>query len=109
MEPISPGAVAVIFLSRRNGKDAAGYAEAAAAMAAEAERQPGYLGMESVRDAAGAGITVSFWADEAAAIRWRDHAGHSRIRERGRTDWYDSYHVLVTAVMRGYAWTRAEG
>mgnify|MGYP001052453293 CR=1 FL=1 len=62
-----------------------------------------------LRDASGAGITVSFWADEAAAIGWRNHAEHSRIRERGRADWYDSYHVLVTEVTRAYAWRREEG
>lgn len=106
MEPIPAHAVAVIFFSRRNAADAQGYAEAAALMAGEAARQPGYLGMESVRDAGGAGITVSFWADEAAAIRWRDHAGHSRIREQGRADWYDSYQVIVAEVSRAYGWAR---
>jgi heme-degrading monooxygenase HmoA len=101
---IPKGAIAVIFTSRRTGRDAEGYAEAAAAMEAEAARQPGYLGIESVSNAAGAGITVSYWADEAAAIAWRDHAEHAATRERGRAEWYAGYHLLVAQVVRGYRW-----
>ncbi len=100
------GAVAVIFTSLRNGSDSAGYAEASAAMAAEAARQPGYLGLRAVRDAAGEGITISYWADEAAAIAWRDHAEHAPIRARGRGDWYDRYEVVVATVSRAYDWRR---
>ena len=61
------GEVAVIFTSQRNGADAAGYDAAATAMATLAARQPGYRGVDSVRGADGAGITISYWADEAAA------------------------------------------
>ncbi len=101
------GEVAVIFASRRNTADPAGYAAAAEAMAALAACQPGYRGMESVRDAQGAGITISYWADEAAARAWRDQPDHAAIRERGRTRWYDSYSVTVCTVARRYGWQRA--
>ena len=106
MDRMKRGAVAVIFASLRNGDDAAGYAEAAAAMDAEAARQPGYIGMEAVRDAAGEGITISYWEDDAAARAWRAHAEHSIVRERGRTHWYDRYRVIVAEVTRYYAWER---
>jgi heme-degrading monooxygenase HmoA len=101
------GEVAVIFTSQRNGADAAGYDAAAAAMAALATRQPGYRGVDSVRGADGAGITISYWADEAAAIAWRDQPDHAAIREAGRAHWYDRYQVFVCAVTRDYAWDRA--
>lgn len=106
MEPIQRGAVAVIFASLRNGQDEAGYAAASAMMDAEAARQPGYLGMEAVRDAGGVGITISYWADEAAALAWRAHAAHRVTRDRGRADWYDRYRVIVTEVSRSYIWER---
>jgi heme-degrading monooxygenase HmoA len=106
MQPIPTGAVAVIFVSERNDADPAGYDAASDQMAAEAARQPGYLGAEAVRDAAGTGITVSYWADHAAAEAWRDHAGHTAIRNRGRADWYDGYHLLVCDVARSYRWER---
>ena len=98
------GLCAVIFISRRNGQDDAGYEAAAAAMADEAARQPGYAGIESVRDPAGRGITISYWQDESAALAWREHAGHSAIRDQGRANWYDSYEVVVAEVRRSYRW-----
>ena len=100
------GQTAVIFVSFRNDADAIGYGTAAAAMDALAAGQPGYRGVDTARDEGGTGITVSYWADEAAAIAWRDHAEHAAIRERGRSLWYDSYSVAVTQVQRAYRWTR---
>lgn len=102
------GQVAVIFVSQRRDDDPDGYAAASDAMAARAATQPGYRGFESVRDADGLGITVSYWADEAAALAWRDDAGHAAIRDAGRARWYDSYEVIVASVDRSYAWTRQE-
>ena len=45
MQQIPPGAVAVIFMSRRNDADTQGYADAADAMRRAAERFPGYVGI----------------------------------------------------------------
>jgi len=98
------GQVAVIFTSRRTAADAAGYAEAAAAMEALAAAQPGYRGIVSAREADGVGVTVSYWADEASARAWRDHPEHVRIRNAGRERWYESYEVVVASVARDYSW-----
>ena len=100
------GQIAVVFVSIRNDADAAGYGGAAIAMDALAAAQPGYRGVDSAREAGGMGITVSYWADDAAAIAWRDHPEHTAIRERGRALWYDSYSVNVTRIERAYAWSR---
>ncbi|MES3099817.1 antibiotic biosynthesis monooxygenase [Sphingomonas faeni] len=100
------GQIAVIFVSIRNDTDAAGYGEAAAAMDALAATQPGYRGIDSAREVGGMGITVSYWADDAAAIAWRDHPEHTAIREYGRALWYDSYFVNVSRIERAYDWVR---
>lgn len=100
------GAIAVIFLSTRTADDAEGYAAAAEAMDALAARQPGYLGVDSARGPDGVGITVSYWADQAAALAWRDHPEHAAIRERGRARWYGAYRVDVARVERSYRWSR---
>jgi heme-degrading monooxygenase HmoA len=99
------GQVAVIFSAQRNGHDAAGYDAAAAAMELLAARQPGYRGMVSARGPDGFGITVSYWADDAAARAWRDEPQHAAIREQGRAIWYDAYDLTVARVERGYSWT----
>ncbi len=99
------GEIAVIFASHRTDVDSAGYAEASAAMAALAARQPGYRGVEAARGDDGFGITISYWADDAAAIAWRDHPDHAAIRELGRATWYDRYSVAVARVERTYGWS----
>jgi len=101
------GEVAVIFASWRTGADEGGYAAAAAAMEALAARQPGYRGIESARGPDGFGITVSYWADEAAATAWRDQPDHAAIRDAGRARWYRRYTVTVARVERDYGWTAA--
>ena len=106
MGHVREGQVAVIFVSQRTREDDAGYAAAAAAMGELAALQPGYAGIESVRDAGGLGITISYWVDDASAAAWRDHPEHARIRELGRARWYDWYALEVTRVERGYRWSR---
>lgn len=58
-----PPYYAVIFTSIRT-PGGNGYAEMADEMVALAKRQPGFLGIESARDANGVGITVSHWDSE---------------------------------------------
>jgi heme-degrading monooxygenase HmoA len=101
-----PGSVAVIFLSGRTAADADGYGAAAEAMESAAAARDGYLGIDSVREADGVGITISWWRDEAAALAWRDDPDHARIRDQGRALWYDWYRVIVADVARAYGWTR---
>lgn len=96
-----PPYYAVIFTSRRAPGDD-GYAETAERMAELAAQQPGYLGVESARDAGGVGITVSYWESEEAIARWRRHLEHAAARERGRNAWYEHYEVRVAKVERAY-------
>ncbi|HEU0065631.1 MAG TPA: antibiotic biosynthesis monooxygenase [Sphingomonas sp.] len=98
------GQTAVIFIAIRTPQDDVGYAQAAAAMDALAAQQPGYRGIDSVRDAQGVGITISWWDSDAAAVRWRDHPAHADIRAAGRAHWYDGYEVAVAQVQRSYRW-----
>ncbi len=92
----------VIFTSRRNGVDDAGYAQAAERMVELAAQQPGFLGVESVRGADGVGITVSYWESEAAIAAWKRNAEHTATRERGRTVWYEHYELRIARVERAY-------
>jgi len=103
------GQIIVIFLSVRTSADDAGYGAAAVAMESLAAQQPGYRGFESTRGSDGLGITLSFWADNASALRWRDHPEHAAIREAGRDRWYEHYEVIVCEAQRSYAWQRPGG
>ena len=68
-----------------------------------ASRQPGYLGIDSVRDGTGKGITVSYWADEDSARAWKAVAEHVEAQEQGRSRWYAQYQVVVAEVIREYS------
>lgn len=95
--------VAVIFTSTRAEGDDEAYAEAAARMVELAEQQPGFVGLESVRDpATRRGITVSYWADEASARAWKGVAEHVAAQEAGRERWYSEYEVVVADITRSY-------
>ena len=98
-----PPYYAVIFASRRNEWDPEGYAEASQRMVELAAKQPGFLGVDSARDAAGFGITISYWRDEAAIAGWKRQADHAAIRIRGRRLWYTHFEVRVAKVERAYA------
>ncbi|MFT4198252.1 MAG: antibiotic biosynthesis monooxygenase [Pseudoxanthomonas sp.] len=97
-----PPYYAVVFSSQRNGQDAAGYDAMAAQMLELAARQPGFLGVESVRAGDGFGITVSYWTSEQAIAVWRRHAEHRLAREQGRRRWYAHYELRVAKVERAY-------
>ena len=100
------GEIAVIFVSTITGVDTDGYAAAAAAMESLAAVQPGYRGIDSARGGDGLGITVSYWADEEAAVAWRQNEEHAAIRDRGRGTWYSSYSLHVAEIGRSYDWRK---
>jgi len=98
----APPYYAVIFSSRRNAQDDAGYGEAGERMVELASSQPGFLGVESTRGADGFGITVSYWDSEASIAAWRQHAEHAATRAHGRVHWYEHYELRVAKVERAY-------
>lgn len=99
-----PPYYAVIFSSRRTEGDR-GYERMADRMAELAAQQPGFLGVESVRDADGTGITVSYWASEEAIANWKANAEHRVAQEAGRKMWYADFAVRVAKVERAYGKT----
>jgi heme-degrading monooxygenase HmoA len=94
-----PPYYAVIFTSLRTDTDG-GYGETAERMAELAARQPGYLGMESVRD--GLGITVSYWDSLEAIKHWKSNLEHQQAQKSGREQWYSSFRVRIAKVERDY-------
>lgn len=101
-----PPYYAVIFASRRNEWDPDGYAEASQRMVELAASQPGFLGVDSARDAHGFGITVSYWRDEAAILAWKRDTEHEKAQRGGREAWYERYEVRVARVERACGFAR---
>jgi heme-degrading monooxygenase HmoA len=98
-ETPAPPYYAVIFSSHRNA-DIEGYAETAARMVELASKQPGFLGVESVRE--DLGITVSYWSDLESIKRWKAQAEHREAQKMGMDKWYSSYKTRIALVERDY-------
>ncbi len=69
-------------------------------MVALAGEQEGFLGIESAREEVG--ITVSYWRDEHAIRKWKQHVDHAVAQKKGRADWYRAYKTRVARVERDY-------
>jgi heme-degrading monooxygenase HmoA len=98
----SPPYWAVVFTSKRRTAPDDGYDEMAVRMDALVHTQEGFLGHESVRDAEGVGITVSYWRDQAAIAAWKRVDEHREGQRQGQLRWYESYVVRVAKVEREY-------
>ena len=92
---------AVIFFSRRvSDEQDKKYNQDADAMLEAVSKQPGYIGNNSVRDAAEYGITVSYWQSPEAILAWRNNKDHRVIQEKGRKEYYEEYIVRRAEVLR---------
>jgi heme-degrading monooxygenase HmoA len=96
-----PPYYSVIFSSLRTvGEN--GYGQMADRMIELAAGQPGFLGVESVRDNDGFGITVSYWTNLQAIADWRSQVEHRIAQETAKTLWYKHYELRIARVERAY-------
>ncbi|MBX3441407.1 MAG: antibiotic biosynthesis monooxygenase [Planctomyces sp.] len=92
-----PPYYAVIFTSQRTPSDD-GYEALAERMLELASQQPGFLGVDAVRDASGRGMTASYWTDLESIRRWRNQAQHRMAQALGRSGWYSEYEIRICRV-----------
>ena len=95
----NPPYYAVIFTSLRTQGDN-GYGEMAERMNELAAQQPGFLGIESVRE--NLGITVSYWDSLESIRNWKAHLEHREAQKHGREHWYSNFKVRIAKVEREY-------
>jgi Uncharacterized enzyme involved in biosynthesis of extracellular polysaccharides len=97
-----PPYYAIIFSSHRTSSEN-GYGQMAERMVELASQQPGFLGVESVRDLDGFDITVSYWVSEEAIAKWKANVEHIAAQEAGKRVWYEHYELRVAKVERAYS------
>ena len=100
-----PPYFAVIFTSQRAALDVDAYARAADRMLELARARPGFLGVESARDAGGFGLTVSYWTSEEAIAGWKRDLEHLAVQRAGRDRWYEHFELRVAKVERASSFT----
>jgi heme-degrading monooxygenase HmoA len=99
----SPPYYAVIFTSVRTSGDN-DYAQMSEKMVELAQKQDGFLGVESAREELG--ITVSYWLDLESIRKWKENTEHIFARAKGREIWYNSFTTRIAKVERDYRFSR---
>jgi heme-degrading monooxygenase HmoA len=99
-DTLKPHYYAVIFSSVRTDVDE-GYSKTANRMMELAYQQPGFLGVDFVRENK-VGITVSYWQDIASIEAWKQQAEHKEAQRKGQEKWYKSYNIRIARVERAY-------
>jgi len=94
-----PPYYAVIFTSVRTAGDN-GYEQMAKKMLELAQKQDGFLGIESAREELG--ITVSYWRDLESIRKWKENGEHKLARKKGREVWYSSFATRISKVEHDY-------
>jgi heme-degrading monooxygenase HmoA len=87
------------------------YLEIAGELKPELEKIDGFISVErfSSLTTPGKMLSLSFWRDEDAIRRWREHERHHRAQFRGRGGVFADYRLRVAAVVRDYGmFERAE-
>ncbi len=80
------------------------YLDIAASLRPELEKIDGFVSIERFSSLTSPGkiLSLSFWRDEAAIARWRQHEEHHRAQWRGRAGVFADYRLRVAAVVRDY-------
>ena len=91
---------AAIFTTQRSQSGDDIYEMMASRMVALAQKQPGFLGLESVRSNDGIGITVSYWTDRDAIQKWGKQAEHVSFQAMGRQEFYHWYRIRIAEVFK---------
>lgn len=93
---------AVIFTSQRTPAEEASYEAMANKMIEMVQRMPGFISADSVRDANGLGVTISYWSSVEAIKQWKTQTEHLKAQELGKTLWYSSYSTSICRIEEAY-------
>ena len=80
------------------------YLEIATALRADLTAIDGFLSVERFQSLSDPNklLSLSFWRDEAAVKRWRNHAKHRMSQAKGRAEIFDDYRLRIAATIRDY-------
>ena len=96
--------IVVIFevMPAEGKKDA--YLDIAADMRPLVEQVEGFLGVERFQSLTNPDklLSLSFFEDEDAVLRWRKLAAHRNAQSKGRSGIFSDYHLRVAHVIRDY-------
>lgn len=87
----------VIFTSQRTDVDN-NYEAVSDKMLEYAQEIDGFLGVETLRNGGGFGITITYWESLDSINVWRHHMEHIKAKRKGREMWYSEYKIRICKV-----------
>lgn len=86
------------------------YLDIAASMRPMVEEVEGFISVERFQSLTDPDklLSLSFFEDEAAVLRWRQLAAHRNAQAKGRDGIFSDYRLRVTQVLRDYGLTERE-
>lgn len=98
---------AVIFEVKPHTGREQEYLAIAQSLRSELEKIDGFISVERFASLYNEGklLSLSFWRDEAAVERWRNHVQHRAAQRRGREEIFADYRIRVANVVRDYGMT----
>lgn len=97
-----PPYYAVSLISKLSDNDLSDYEQTMEKIFELAIKVPGYLGIESVRNNEGNGITIAYYKDLESIDTWRKNIDHKKAKKRGRESWYSTYKLRISKVESEY-------
>jgi heme-degrading monooxygenase HmoA len=96
--------IAVIFEATPAPGRREAYLDLAARLRPDLEKVDGFLSIERFASLTNDGklLSLSFWRDEEAVRRWRNHAPHRAAQLAGRGGVFSDYRLRVATVIRDY-------
>jgi len=67
-----------------------------------ASKQPGFLGVETLANTEGYGITISYWETLEAIKNWKNNPEHRQAQINGKKLWYKNYSLKICKVEKNY-------
>lgn len=93
--------IAVVFISQRTSVDD-NYGEINDQLEKLAEGLPGFIKVNSVREASGYGISISYWKSMEDARNWKQIPEHKVAQQAGKDKWYEWYEVQICEMVKSY-------
>ena len=80
------------------------YLNIAAALFSELEQVDGFISVERFSSLTNEGkvLSLSFWRDEDAVRRWREHTQHRGAQRIGRSEIFADYRLRIATIDRDY-------
>jgi heme-degrading monooxygenase HmoA len=96
---------AVIFKTKRQLPMPSEYSALSQKLVELVKALPSFLilSIESVADANGNGISVSYWESLDSIRAWKENQTHLYAQDKGKSEWYMDYSVEICEVISSYS------